>query len=337
MTKAIARAVIAFLMALSLAIPASAQIYYPQGGYPQNGYPQRGYPRYPTQGYPQRGYPQRGYPQRGYPQQSFDAQLNMQDDMMVRQMAQSAPPDGRYEQFLNTISSKFNRAGGRVFRNYDSKDVRYVVLTGAFGFNAMALHKSIMIDSLLMDVMKRLARGMAYYGKFNTEYTRTLAQMAVGISMQMQNKTARINYQNPDNPFNLPEPGTLTPQQEALAAMYFEELVAAVLAHEGSHAFLEHTKEKMLTQQSLWQQGRGTQQQIMQYMNSTYNKEKELDADSHGALLLKYAGYSKNGMITWFRFADLMEMITGTLYAPNRTHPTGEERIRNINAVWNNG
>lgn len=304
---------LALLIVIGAVFPAYAQLYFPN----------------------QRQYNQ--YNQYAPPANSqLDAQLNYQDQMMVQQMAYINPPDARYEQFLNMISSKFNQAGGRVFQNYNSKDVRYVVLTGVFGFNAMALHRSIIIDSLLMDVMKRLAMGMAYYGKFNSDYTKTLASATLMTTGALKNRTANINTSNPENPFNLPSPPPLSQAQQQLAYKYFEELIAAVLAHEGSHAFLEHTKEKMLAQQALWRQGRGNQTQIQQYINQDFTKEKELEADRYGAKLLKYSGYSINGMVAWFRFADLLELYSGTLNHPNRTHPTGEQRIRQIKAAWGN-
>ena len=187
-----------------------------------------------------------------------------------------------------------------------------------------------------MEVDKRLAMGMAYYGKIDTPYTRQLGQRTIQLWQQINSGTLRINTQNQYNIFDLPEiPGRLSPNQQKLAELYFEHIVAAVLAHEGSHIFLEHTKKKMLTQQKLWQQGQGNMNQIQQYMNVNFTKEKEYEADLYGLKLLKRAGYSREGMVAWFRFADILESISGTLYQANRDHPTGAERIEQVNRTWN--
>ena len=146
-------------------------------------------------------------------------------------------------------------------------------MPGVFGYNAVSFHKSIVIDSLLLEVDKRLAIGMAYYGKIDTPYTRQLAQATIRVWQQTNNGTLRLNQNNPYNPYNLPEiQGQLSPNQQKLAELYFEHLVAATLAHEGSHIFLEHTKQKMLTQQKLWQQGQGNMNQIQQYINVNFTK-----------------------------------------------------------------
>lgn len=315
MNRRLLTILLAAIIAACLTIPASAQLYVPHRSYRPGGQ---------NSGYGN------GYSR----QQQFDAQLNRQDAQMVMQMSQKYAPDHRYEQFLNRISSKFNYAGSKVFRNYDSKDVRYVVLCGALGFNALALHRSIILDSLLMDVMKFYAMGLAYYGKVDTGYTRALAQKTLFLQSCMQKGQVQPNFKDMDNPFGLPYPGKLDSRQAALAMEYYEEIIASVLAHEGSHAFLEHTKEKMLTQQKLWSEGRATQQQIMQYVNVDMTRAKEFEADKNGVAMLYYSGYSINGMKAWFRFADIMEYYANSLYSPNRTHPTGEERIEAINRTW---
>ena len=326
MTKKVLLLVLLFL--ISSIIPSNAQIYY-RRNQPQNR------PQYNKQ-YGSNQYNNYQYNQFQPNGNNIEMQMNYQDQMMINKMAATHPVDNRYDQFLNVISTKFNNVGRYVFPNYDSKDSKYVVMPGVFGYNAVSFHRSIVIDSLLLEVDKRLAMGMAYYGKIDTPYTRQLAMAAVRATQMTQNGTLRINTNNPYNPYNLPEiQGQLSPSQQKLAELYFEHLVAAILAHEGSHVFREHTKQKMLTQQKLWQQGQGNMNQIQQYINTNFTKEKEYEADLYGLKLLKRAGYSREGMVAWFRFADIFESITGTLNLPNRDHPTGAERINQVNRAWN--
>ena len=270
-----------------------------------------------------------------------DAMLVMQDQMMVRQLCSRFPPDYRYNDLLNRISQRFNSAGPSVFPNWNTKDVQYIVLVGPFGFNAVAFHQSIVIDSLLMDSMRKLAEGITFYGRIDTSYTNELAR-AVLIKMQeFQSGRHQVNFNNLENPFNLPSLGNLNPSQQQKSARLFEEMVAGFLSHEGSHAFREHTKEKMLVQQNLWVQNQGKSdpqrlnQEITNYMSKDFSKAKEFEADAYGARLLKAAGYGKQGIIYWFQLGTMIEQCAGASQNPaERTHPTGEQRIQNVNKVW---
>ncbi len=276
-------------------------------------------------------------------QMTPDQMLTMQDQMMVQQFAMKHPVDYRYTQLLDRISARFNSAGNRVFPNYDTKNVQYIVFVGPFGYNAVAFHQSIVIDSLLMDSLRKLAEGIAFYGKFDTEYTHNLARAILTQMSAMQSGRANINYNSTENPFNLPSPGQLSPQQQQTSAKYFEEMVAGFLSHEGTHAFLEHTKEKMIKQQSLWVQNQGKanpqelNRQINNYISYSFTKTKEFEADAYGVRLLKAAGYTPKGLIYWLELGGLLEDYTGASNTPadQRTHPTTRERVNNINRTWN--
>lgn len=298
------------------------------------------YPQYQYQQYPQQ-YQQFQYQQ--YQQMDQDAQLNMQDQMMLQQLSMKGTVDYRYGQFLTRISQRFNQAGPTIYPNYNSKNVQYVVIAGVFGFNAMTLSRTIIIDSIQMDGFRRVAEGMAYYGGLNNQYCYALIQKLVQLSA-IVNSGQRVpaNYNNLENPFALPVIGSLNGAQQQTANILWEELVAANLAHEGSHAFREHTKHKLLKQRELWMQygGRAVNQQqlsaqIAQYMGSTYSKATEFEADSYGVMLLKASGYPLRGFINWMKIAEIFERIAGTPQDPSvRTHPTSAQRIQNAQNVW---
>jgi len=275
-------------------------------------------------------------------QMSPEQMLVMQDQMMVQQFASRYPVDYRYTQLLDKVAANFNRGGNRVFRNYDTKNVQFVVLPGCFGYNAMALHQSIIVDSLLMDSLRKLAQGLVANGKFDTPYTHNLARSIVNQMQAIQSGRPNINFNNLENPFNLPESPRLNQQQQQKAAEYFEEMVAGVLSHEGSHAFLEHTKEKMLTQQQLWMQNQGKvnpqqlNNEINNYIAYSFTKNKEFEADSYAVRFLKACGYTPNGLGYWIMLGGLVEDYSGLSQTPDsqRTHPRSSERINNINKTW---
>ena len=337
--------IIALLFIFTITFGASAQLYVPTQQQQQqqqyNPYQQQQYNPYQQQYNPYQQQQQYN-PYQQQPPMGADAQLVMQDQMMVQQMCSRYPADYRYNQLLNNISSRFNQAGPRVFSNWNTKDVQYIVLAGPLGFNAVAFHQSIVIDSLLMDSLRKLAEGIAFYGKFDTPYTHSLAKVTLQRMQEMQSGRTQMNFNNLENPFNLPSAGNLTPQQQQMAARMFEEMVAGFLSHEGSHGFLEHTKEKMMTQQALWIKNQGKvepqrlTQEITNYISKDFSKNKEFEADAYAARLLKASGYDKRGIIYWFQLGTLLEQYSGASQNPaERTHPTGKQRTDNVNKVWN--
>ncbi len=253
--------------------------------------------------------------------------------------------DYRYTAFLNGISNRFNRAGPLVFHNYNNKDVQYVVIPGAVGLNAVAFHRSIIIDSIQMDTFRKISEGIVYYGTIHNPYTDAVLKKAYELN-QIVNTGSRIpaNYGNLENPFGFPTlSGNVNAATNPTAMKIFEEMVAANLAHEGAHAFREHNKNRLLMQQSLWMKYGGNSQnqqlladQIKNYINTTFSKEMEYEADSYGVRLLKASGYSLNGFINWMIIGEKFENLMG-VYGdfPGRTHPTCPSRIQNAQKVWN--
>lgn len=331
MVKSLKTLLSLLIMVLIYSGTACAQLYVPSQTQQQyNPYQQQQYP------------PQQQY-NNPYQQQQYgpEAMLVMQDQMMVRQLCSRYPADYRYNELLNRISQRFNSAGPSVFPNWNSKDVQYVVLVGPLGFNAVAFHQSIVIDSLLMDSLRKLAEGIAFNGRIDTGYTNELARAVLAQMQGMQSGRTQVNFNNLENPFNLPSPGNLSPGQLQQSARLFEEMVAGFLAHEGSHAFREHTKEKMMVQQNLWLKNQGKSdpqrlnQEITNYMSKEYSKAKEFEADAYAARLLKASGYGKQGIIYWFQLGSAIELCAGASQNPaERTHPTGEQRTQNVNKVW---
>lgn len=275
-----------------------------------------------------------------YQNYTTDQLLTLQDQMMIQQMVMRYPMDYRYNNVLNAIMGRFNNAGRNVFRNFDAKDVNFIVLANPFGFNACAFHNSIVLDSLLMDTFKNLADGMAKYGTIDNDYVIGLAARSAQLHVAALQGRVIYSPQNMANPYNLPSCGPLTPQQQQKSLRYFEEMTAAILAHEASHAFLEHTKEKMLTQQKLILENQDKNPQLVQmevqkYMNQQFSHQKELEADAYGAKFVKASGYTKYGFLYWLKFAEIFEKTLGLPQSgPSRTHPTSQTRIDSINRMW---
>ncbi|MDQ7822440.1 MAG: M48 family metalloprotease [Candidatus Eremiobacteraeota bacterium] len=267
--------------------------------------------------------------------------LNWQDQMVLAQFAMYYPADYRYNTLLGAISTKFNEKGPEIFQNY-GKEVYFTVFVSSLGFNAVSFHRIVVFDSLLLDTLRKLAEGIAFYGTIDNEYSVQLAATVLRVGMAHQFGMLAGNYQNIENPFGLPSCGALTEEQKKEANSLFEEMAAAVMAHEASHAFLDHVKEKIKTQQMLWMYNQGKvdprvlNSYINNYLNYNLSYSKELEADTYAARLLKAAGYSRNGFTHWLLFAGLLERMTGSDTQANRTHPTSVTRIRNVKNIWDN-
>ncbi|GEM_PF-1660258 len=265
--------------------------------------------------------------------------LDYQDRLVFTQFRYYYPRDFRFDRALEKISLVFNAHGEEVFSDYN-KEVYFVVFVSSLGFNAISFHKLVIFDSLLLDSLRHLADGIAVYGDTDNDYCRALALTVARIGVAHQFGVLLGNYTDRQNPYQLPVFQRLTSEQKQRADRLFEDMLAAVMAHEASHAFLNHVKEKMETSRTLWQNNqdridpRELNQYITNYINYTMSYQKELEADSFGARLMKASGYEKEGFIYWFQFSRLLEEILDVHENSTRTHPTAEVRIENINKVW---
>jgi hypothetical protein len=274
-----------------------------------------------------------------YPQQqpqSIEQMLLWQDQQIMQQFASKFVPDYRYYGFIDGIMKKMNPYLPSIYGNKP-----YIWLNGAcfasmMGFNAITGYRIIIFDSLLLDGLKRLADAVAVYGNLNNDYSRGLAQAIVTLMKAHSQGYIRPNTSNLNNPFNLPTLTNLTPEQKPKSEKLFTNMVASWVAHEASHGFLEHIKEKMQIQQTMqaYYQRRyppeQAQQQIQYYLNYTLSPLKEFEADTMATRLLIKSGYDVDGFIWWLRFADTLEALLGTNTSYMRTHPKSEQRVENI-------
>jgi len=269
--------------------------------------------------------------------------LDYQDRLVFTQFCRYYPRDLRFDRALEKISLVFNSHGHEVFSDYN-KEVYFVVFVSSMGFNAISFHKLVIFDSLLLDSLRFLATGIAVYGDVDNDYCRALALSVAKVGMAHQFGMLVGNYTDGQNPYRLPEFETITASQRVRAERLFEDMLAAVMAHEASHAFLNHVKEKVETSRTLWEnnQGKVDPGELNRYINGyikyTLSYQKELEADACGARLVKASGYDREGFIYWLKFSKMLEEATGSVEDTGetgvRTHPTADVRIQNIEKVW---
>lgn len=277
---------------------------------------------------------QQQYPQTNEAQ--IDQMLKWQDQQIMSQFQSKFVSDGRYNAFIHSIMQRMNTYLTQVYGQQSNLYISGFCFASSLGFNAVTGYRIIIFDSLLLDTLKFLADGIAVYGGVDNQYVQNLARTVVNLCAQHQQGNIRPNTSNLYNPFNLPTLTNLTQEQRMQSQKLFTDMVASWVAHEGSHGFLEHIKEKMkisLTQQA-YSQGKyppqAIQQQINQYLTYSLGPKMELEADTKGTILLLKSGYSVDGFIWWLKFADILEQLMGTKNSYMRTHPSSEQRIQNI-------
>lgn len=258
--------------------------------------------------------------------------LRWQDAQVLRRYQETFVTEKRYNALLERVGERLNTHIAQVYPRF--KPVRYYVFVGNMGFNAQTWHSIIIFDSLLLDTMRKLAEGVAAYGTTDCPYVHALAIQVARLEQQRQSGRSLLRVGSADNPYRLPTLWGLTPAQREDADRIFEEMLAAWMAHEGSHAFLEHTRERVEAQQlaQLYSlQGEAppeaVRQYIGRYLSSETTLQKEREADAYGIRLTLRAGYGVDGLIRSFEFAQLLEQLTGQALQPVRTHPTPSERI----------
>ena len=130
-----------------------------------------------------------------------------------------------------------------------------------------------------------------------------------------------------------------------LLAAENESELAGVLAHETGHIVGRHSANQMAARygiEMLYQIAVGEQpQQIVQIATqfaargamSKFSRDDEREADQYGVKYMTEAGYDPRGMVSFFRKLLAMRKQSPTVVETVlATHPTTEERIRNIEA-----
>ncbi|MFP4497417.1 MAG: M48 family metalloprotease [Vulcanimicrobiota bacterium] len=265
--------------------------------------------------------------------QTLDDQLTWNDYYVSQQFAMY-PPDARYNEVMAEIASSLNDSIVDTFG--EDKDINFHVCLTPLGFNAVAFHRFIVFDSLLLDTLRYMAMGKVYYGGMNNEYIDRLACRVAEVSQYHKMGQSQANYHNQENPFNLPHPGDLTSKQLDEAAVLFANILASWMAHEGSHCMRDHLKHRLQAMQKSNQQFnyQGSQQQFKNsvdaYTNAKISQELEKDADVHAVAWLLNSGYNIEGYLTWLEFGSKLEEIMGTKNAYLRTHPPCQTRMQYI-------
>lgn len=271
----------------------------------------------------------------------IEMSLRARDQMVQQYYMMNFPADRRYEAVLNRIGERVNAHLHEVFPNSEEL-VTYGVFLSPMGFNGVAWHRIVILDTLLLDTLHRVAESVAVTGRLESPYIDQLAGYIGQLGTQGGYGAPLMNRwnMNPENPYQIPPPPGLSYQSQQKAEEIFEELLASWVCHELSHCYLGHAREKI--EQTLRLQGQyGGQippqmleQQIQQYLNYQMAPAKELEADRAGARVAFHSGYSLEGFRRWYGFIDRIEEFTGTAYQPNRTHPLGSERFRAVQEVY---
>lgn len=257
--------------------------------------------------------------------------LEWQDHLVVSQYQQTCLQDHRYDELLKNISRRLNAHLTRVFA--EIKPIEYFVFVGRIGFNAQTWNRVIILDSLLLDGMRNLCYGVAVYGTTDCEFVHTLAAHVAHTDRACHDGSLLLTG-SIENPYSLPTIWGLTQAQRNRADDLFEEMVAGWMAHEGSHALLNHCRERIEAQRLLWmyrQRNTVPPDALRQYVRTPYiiSRQKEREADERGVRLTLYAGYTIEGLVRSFEFAQQLEQLTGeaNVVDRDRTHPTPLERI----------
>ncbi|MHB2018957.1 MAG: M48 family metalloprotease [Candidatus Xenobia bacterium] len=267
-----------------------------------------------------------------------DQFLAAQDSQVLSNFSGRFARDQRYDTLFARIYARLNPHLSEVYSDPD-KDVRPYCFVSTMGFNAMTWDHIIVFDSLLLDSLRRLSEGVVVYGKVNTPYGWSLARAVASLQRHAHSLPQYANPDHQDNIYDLPVAGQLTPEQRQQADALFEEMVASWLAHEGSHAFLNHARlrveEQQMRQMNASAQGnpQAFGNYIDRYREASLGQEKEREADEHGAQLILRSGYTIRGFVLSLQFSDMLEQLMGTTNSYLRTHPPASERIADIERI----
>jgi hypothetical protein len=264
----------------------------------------------------------------------LEKQLKEYDNLMFQKFSRY-PQDTRYNKYLTDISRNLN--GSIVATFGEDKNISYLVCASNLGFNAVSFHRLIVLDSLLLDTLRFLARAKVYYGSIDNPYVNRLVFRVSLLDGQHQAGMMNPSFVNQANPFNLPVlPGNLTQEQERQAERLFIEMLASWMAHEGSHCMKDHLKYRfeIIKKRQNEAAVSGSQVQVMDtlevYTNAQLSQELEREADLYAVRWLRNSGYGVEGFITWLQFGEKLEQASGLDNAYFRTHPSCGERIRYI-------
>jgi hypothetical protein len=255
------------------------------------------------------------------------------DRLLVRRYAGFFPVDERYNDVLNPVLARLLKAAEP---NPICSEVRLAVHYSDLGFNAVALHRVIMVDSLLLDGLSRYSQGIALYGTAANDYTdRLVAQIAaIHKSGQMGKVEAGFDM---GNPYRLRPPSGMTPVTAREAQPIFEELLAGWLAHELSHILLQHAQQRYLDGNAFAAQlamanvpPEAIEVIVRRHLDYKLGPTLEEQADRLGSDLLVKAGYHKDAIRRLMLLLKRLEDRSPDQFQVNRTHAKPVERYRKL-------
>ncbi|MEW6277395.1 MAG: M48 family metalloprotease [Candidatus Eremiobacterota bacterium] len=270
--------------------------------------------------------------------QELDELLLLQDRLVVEQFTRQFPVDRRYDEVLSRIAGRTAPHVAEVFPG-EAETVYFVVVLSNLGFNAVSWHRVVIVDTLLLDGLKRFSQGIVVYGGLDNPYGRGLAAQLHQLAVRGELGGPLRSRFDPHNPYALLPPPGLTPDQARRAEAVFEELLAAWMCHEVSHAYLGHARMRLL---KAWDLEKADQartnplilrQQIEHYLDFQLGPANELEADRAGAALALRSGYGLEGFCYNFEIIRQLEHLSGADTQYYRSHPYPEDRIRVVLAV----
>ncbi len=276
-------------------------------------------------------------PARAQDSQSVASLLKWQDALVLAHYQADYRADHRYDAILARVSRHLNAHLAQVYPHY--KPVYYYVFFARMGFNAQTWDHVIIFDSLLFDVLHHLCECIARHGTTQCASVRRLAACTVRESRLSSAAITRVDAGHPRNPYHLPTIHGLTPAEESRSDRLFEEMIAAWVAHEASHAFLDHCRQRLVAQAERTQEltrrygdnpvpRAVLDRYVNSYLSYDLGLRKEREADAYGVRLLVRSGYPIEGFIDSLKFAAMLESDSGVAREKRRTHPTPQERIR---------
>lgn len=255
------------------------------------------------------------------------------DRLLVRRYAGRFPVDERYNDVLNPVLTRLLKAAEP---NPICAEVRLAVHYSDLGFNAVALHRVIMVDSLLLDGLSRYAQGIALYGTAANDYTDRLVSQIAAIHKSGQMGQVGTGF-DIGNPYRLKPPSGLNELSAREAQPIFEELLAAWLAHEMSHILLQHAQQRYLDGNAFAAQlaqanvpPEAIEVIVRRHLDYKLGPKLEEQADLLGSELLVKAGYHKDAIRRLMLFLKRLEDRSPQQFQVNRTHAKPVERYHRL-------
>ena len=269
--------------------------------------------------------------------------LDSYDRAMQGRISSRFPVDDRYNDVLNAISLKVLPQVPKVFPQEKLPGVRFGVYLSNLGFNAFTLHRTILIDSLLLDGLTRMCQGAAVYGSMQNVYNEKLAKYIAAAHSSGKLGFTDMKFDQL-NPYRIPAPPGLTAELNVKAQKMFEETLGCWICHEIAHVLLGHIREKVETGSKLREELLASpganvtlvDEEVSRVVNYEMGPARELEADRLGARLAKASGYPAEAFRRSLLFVNRLEsyLEPGVEIAVLKAHPAPAQRWKVIQAEY---